>query len=188
MDSSEKSAGAVCQDQLTHAQTCSAAKIDHALNQEGIMDDTLRVIEFGRCRVERRSEGRRFRGTGYTGVAEQAQDHKAPKLQNIVPFLLRWSRRGVLRLLRCGHRAGRAQAIRPSGHPPSSQFAKSRTRPFRAARRFFNMPSMWPDATFRIATPLALLLFIPRQGQKGRAYGKRGMTRNDQTRQLWPGL
>lgn len=30
--------------------------------------------------------------------------------------------------------------------------------------RFFNMPPKWPDASFRIATPLALLLFIPRHG------------------------
>ena len=32
-------------------------------------------------------------------------------------------------------------------------------------RKFFNMPPKWPSASFRIATPLALLLFIPRCGE-----------------------
>ncbi|CAE7374428.1 egl-4 [Symbiodinium sp. CCMP2456] len=79
------------------------------VREEGIIDDTLRVIEFGRCRVERRREG--GCGVEFCGSCEVGT---------------------VL-----------------------------------GERRFFNMPSMWPDATFRIATPLALLLFIPRQSFNG---------------------
>ena len=38
----------------------SAPPISSSRDQEGVMDDTLRVIEFGRCRVERRSGAGRW--------------------------------------------------------------------------------------------------------------------------------
>ncbi|CAJ1369161.1 unnamed protein product [Effrenium voratum] len=79
-----------------------------ACREEGVMDDTLRVIEFGRCRVERRVKGSGVQHCGFCDVGTVLGE-----------------------------------------------------------RRFFNMPSKWPDASFRIATPLALLLFIPRQSFNG---------------------
>lgn len=78
-----------------------------ACREEGVMDDTLRVIEFGRCRVERR-QGGAVKHCGWCDVGTVLGE-----------------------------------------------------------RRFFNMQSNWPDASFRIATPLALLLFIPRQSFNG---------------------
>eukprot|EP00438_Fugacium_kawagutii_P028765 Skav212371 [mRNA] locus=scaffold1983:24030:26540:+ [translate_table: standard] len=75
--------------------------------QEGVIDDTLRVIEFGRCRVERR-QGGVLQHCGWCDVGTVLGE-----------------------------------------------------------RRFFSMPANWPDASFRIATPLALLLFIPRQSFNG---------------------